>query len=285
MKTVLVTGAKGQVGQALQRNNDKTYVIHFLDKIACDITNTERVNAVLNRLKPDVVINTAAYTAVDNAEDDRESAFVVNAKGPEILAQACQQHNATLIHLSTDYVFAGDTGKPFTETDTTNPLGVYGESKLAGEQAVAQHCKQHLVIRLSGIFDLSGHNFVKTILRLAKTRDTLTVVDDQVTCPTPANAVATLLYQLLATIEENPAWGVYHFAAEPPVSWYGFAKTILAKAQSATQVIPIKTKDFPTKAKRPLYSVLNGEKIQTTFNITLPTWESELTCLINPETV
>jgi len=266
---ILITGANGQVAFELQQ---KFPVISF-SKEQLDISNQDQVMDIIASQKPDIVINAAAYTQVDKAENDVDKAFSVNRDGAKHLAIACEKHASALIHLSTDYVFDGQKNAPYLESDPVSPINVYGQSKWAGEEAIRHYHPNHLIIRVSGVFGTHGHNFVKTILRLTKEKKALRIVSDQILCPTPAKAIASMLEVLCQKIATHPAWGTYHYGGSPEASWFQLAKCI---AGNHVMIEPIFTKDYVTPAKRPLYSVLNCQKIKTIFDIQQPDWKEGL---------
>ena len=265
MKT-LITGANGQVAFELQRYAG-TRTIIALTKDQLDITDPEEL---IQSIRPDVVINTAAYTKVDDAEKNPEMAFAVNREGAKNLAIACEKIKCPLIHLSTDYVFDGQKNTPYLEEDPTLPLSIYGKSKWEGEEAVRHHCEKHIIIRMSAVFGVQGNNFVKTMLRLAKQKLKPRVVNDQITCPTPASDIAKMLWQMCEKITGVHEWGTYHFCATPAVSWYEFASHIIDAVES------IPTTGYPLPAARPKYSVLDCQKIKKIFNIQQPNWQKGL---------
>jgi len=275
---ILVAGRDGQVGQALVRTaNKRGLELVALSRQELDITNASDVELAIAQHNPDVVINAAAYTAVDKAEEDREQAHSINTLGPELLAKACDAVSIPFLHVSTDFVFDGEKESAYLETDTCNPLGVYGASKLAGEIAVSQLCLRHIILRTSWVFG-GEQNFVNTMRRLAKDRDQLNVVDDQRGGPTAATQIAEALL-IIAEKVVNPVfdnWGIYHFSGAPAVSWYEFACEILKDVPSVT-VTPIPTSQYPTPAKRPANSVLDCKKIETAFSIKQPSWKVALT--------
>ncbi|OEO25415.1 dTDP-4-dehydrorhamnose reductase [Pseudomonas sp. J237] len=281
---VLITGAQGQVGQELIRLAPADFSVIGLGSSELDISNPEQVVSQISELKPQLIINAAAYTAVDKAETDSERAYVVNAKGAENLAASAATHGIPLLHISTDYVFSGDASAPYKETDPTGPTGVYGASKLAGELAVAKQCAQHVIMRTSWVFGAHGNNFVKTMLRLAPTRDVLGVVADQHGCPTSASSIAKALWSLASHYRNNGSlnWGTYHFSNMPATTWHGFAEEIFNQAVAlkilakAPQVNPINTQDYPTPARRPVWSVMDCSLIEEKLNITQSDWRDEL---------
>lgn len=249
-----------------------------------DISNPDQVVSKVSEVQPQLIINAAAYTAVDKAESESERAYAVNAKGAENLAASAATLGIPLFHISTDYVFSGDAKAPYKETDATGPTGVYGASKLAGEVAVAEHCVQHIILRTSWVFGAHGNNFVKTMLRLAQTRDELGVVADQQGCPTSAASIAKALWAMASQYRENGSlnWGTYHFSNAPATTWHGFAEEIFRQTVErkmlgkAPKVNPIKTVDYPTPAQRPAWSVMDCSLIQEKLNIGQSDWRDEL---------
>jgi len=286
---VLVTGCNGQVGFLLKNILTDKVELLALTRQELDITNEKLVNKVLSDFKPCVVINAAAYTAVDKAESDEKLAFSINSDGPKYLAKATSKVNASLIHISTDYVFEGNKSEPYMETDAVNPHGIYGKSKLAGEVAVSKYCQKHIILRTAWVFGEHGNNFVKTMLRLGKERDALSIVSDQFGGPTYAGDIAKAIMKILHKIESDKEiqWGVYHFSGMPHVSWYEFSQAIFAKAKvkgvlkNTPVLTPIGTKEFPTPAKRPTNSKLNCQAIENEFGIMPSNWQVELNNIKN----
>ena len=281
----LVTGAQGQVGQALVDAAPEAVI--GLDRAALDITDVEAVQRAVAMYAPDVVINAAAYTAVDRAEEEPDHAFAVNRDGAAHLAMACADERIPLLHISTDYVFDGAKPEPYDETDEPNPLGVYGASKWAGEEAVRAHLEHYIILRTAWVFSAHGHNFVKTILRLARERETLRVVADQHGHPTSASAIAEALLTLAQSVIAEPGrWGTYHFAGQPPTTWHGFAEAIIEEAQAhmplAVRVVePIPTAAYPTPARRPQYAGLNTTRFSEAFGMAMPDWRSGLHAVVD----
>lgn len=283
---ILLTGANGQVGWEITRRAGN-HTILALDHAALDISNAAAVQAALTASAADLVINAAAYTAVDRAEQEPEQALTVNRNGPHHLATACAQRGIPLLHLSTDYVFDGRKAGLYTEEDASAPLGVYGRSKWAGEQAVRQTLATHLILRVSWVFGEHGNNFVKTLLRLAREREQLRVVADQQGCPTYAGAIAEVLLGLADRIATGQplAWGTYHYCGTPATTWHGFAETIVRLARAyeplrVREVVPITTADYPTPAARPVNSVLDCTRWQRTFGGALPPWQDGLAAML-----
>ncbi|UVE18792.1 dTDP-4-dehydrorhamnose reductase [Pseudomonas sp. LS44] len=277
---VLITGAHGQVGHELLRHAPADFEVHGLGSAELDIADAAQVQAAVEHLRPQLIINAAAYTAVDKAESEAERAYAVNRDGVTHLARAAAELGIPVLHISTDYVFAGDAEQPYRETDATAPSGVYGASKLAGEQALSELCPQHLILRTSWVFGAHGNNFVKTMLRLGRERDTLGVVADQRGGPTPAAAIADALWQLATRYREQGAlhWGIFHFSGTPACTWHAFAVEIFRQAaelgllEREPQVNAISSAAYPTPAKRPAWSVLDGERLRQAHGIGAPDW-------------
>jgi dTDP-4-dehydrorhamnose reductase len=279
MATILVSGGSGQLGRALQRQHSERHAIVALSSQELDICDVAAIDRQLDAHAPDVVINAAAYTAVDKAEDpaQRERAMAVNAQGPLNLVRACSARELRLVHVSTDYVFDGTASRPYREDDPIRPLGVYGESKALGEQAVLGGGGGGLVVRTSWLFEERGPSFVHTMLRLAKERAVLRVVSDQVGCPTWADDLARALVQL--GVAATPGGErVYHYCNDGVTSWHGFATAIIEEARRIAperivceRVEAIATSEYPTPAKRPAYSVLDTTKIREA-GIAVPSW-------------
>lgn len=283
---ILITGCHGQVGSSLTEqlaNHENTEVLAF-DREYLDITNQDAVNKAVTEFKPSIILNAAAHTAVDKAEEEVELSYAINRDGPKYLAEAAQSIGAAILHISTDYVFEGNKAGEYVETDTTNPQGVYGESKLAGEIAVAQACEKHVILRTAWVFGDNGNNFVKTMLRLGQTRDALSIVGDQFGGPTYAGDIASTLIQIAKRITEGceVEYGVYHYSGLPHVSWFDFADAIfdVAVQQKALERKPtltsIATDQYPTPAKRPSNSCLSNEKIMASFSIEASDWQAAL---------
>lgn len=276
---ILLTGAQGQLGRCLidevnARNHAGDSGVMALDACGSQDLDISDVDAVKRRVeisKPDFVINAAAYTAVDKAESEPEMAYQVNEQGPRNLAMLCSEQDIPLIHVSTDYVFDGQASVPYKETDKVAPQSVYGASKLAGERAVASECEKYVIVRTAWVFSEYGNNFVKTMLRLAGGRDSVSVVSDQLGCPTYARDIASALVDLCHT--KSPGWGLYHYVGRSIMSWSDFAQAIFVLAEQEgmldkrMDVSPITTDEYPTPATRPGYSVLDTGFIQKTFGV------------------
>lgn len=276
MKKILVTGANGQLGQSLQKLSQKEKAFQFLftDSETLDITNKEEVLNFFWQNEPDVCINAAAYTAVDLAETDTEKAFLVNADGTENLALACAEYNAQFIHVSTDYVFDGTNNLEYTEEDFTNPLGVYGASKLAGEELALEANPCTIILRTSWVYSEFGKNFVKTMLSLFATKEELNVVADQYGQSTNATDLAEAILTIVKTEKKTP--GIFNFSNEGKISWYDFAQKIAELSGSKIKINPIVTSQYPTPAKRPQNSTLDLSKIKSTYHINIKPWEESL---------
>lgn len=285
---VLITGARGQVGHELVRQAPQGAQLIALGSQELDICQAEQVMQAVAKYQPELLINAAAYTAVDQAETDSERAYAVNRDACLHLAQAAHHAKIPLLHLSTDYVFSGQATQPYTESDSCQPQSVYGASKLAGEQAIIQHCAQHIILRTSWVFGLEGNNFVKTMLRLAQTHTALSVVADQRGNPTSARSIAVALWRIAQRVhsQPNPPWGVYHCSGSPSCTWFEFATDVFAQAEQlgliATQptLTPITTADYPTAAQRPAYSVLDNQLLQDTFGLEPHDWRDELQAVL-----
>lgn len=281
MKRVLVTGANGQLGNALKVLAPDYPSCEFIyaDIDTLDLTDKEAVFSFVESHKVDYLLNCAAYTAVDKAEDDQALCALVNHTAVKNIGEAAAHFNVKVIHVSTDYVFDGTNYKPYEETDSTCPVSVYGKTKLAGEQALLEAAPGSVIIRTSWLYSEFGNNFVKTMLRLGQEREKLTVIFDQVGTPTYAGDLASAMLAIVEAEEIIP--GVYHFSNEGVCSWYDFTIRIHQLAGINCQVSPIETKDYPTKAARPHYSVLNKSKIKSTYQIVIPHWEESLRKVIS----
>lgn len=273
---VAVLGAGGQLGQALQHIAPDFPGIDFRFFTAqeIDITEQDSMLAIWDKLKPDYCINAAAYTAVDKAESEPEKAQKINVDGARNLAEICQKSQTILLHISTDFVFDGTQPTPYNESDLTHPISIYGQTKRDGEWAIAGAMQSYFIIRTSWVYSDFGHNFLKTMLRLATERSSLNVVDDQIGSPTHAIDLAKMLVTIVQT--QSQAYGIYHFCNQGSTSWYGFAKKIFEAYQIEIDLRPIPTEAYPTPAKRPANSVLNCEKIKSTFKVEIPRWEEAL---------
>ncbi|GAB1346055.1 dTDP-4-dehydrorhamnose reductase [Cloacibacterium normanense] len=276
MKKILVTGANGQLGQCLQKISSQFEEFEFIftDSETLDITNKEEVNDFFWQNAPDFCINAAAYTAVDLAETEVEKAFLVNADGTENLAEACAENNAQFIHVSTDYVFDGENNLAYTEEDFTNPLGVYGASKLAGDELALEVNPCSVILRTSWVYSEFGKNFVKTMLNLFATKDELNIVADQFGQPTNANDLAEAIMKIIKSEKITP--GIFNFSNLGRISWFDFAEKIAELSDAKIKLNAIETSQYPTPAKRPKNSVLDLDKISKTYAIQLKPWEESL---------
>ncbi|MCU1800317.1 dTDP-4-dehydrorhamnose reductase [Pectobacterium parvum] len=271
---ILLTGANGQLGRCFQQRLPAEWEILATDTAELDITEIEHIEQTVKQFKPDAIVNAAAYTAVDKAESEPELAAKINVTGPENLAIVASKQGIRLVHVSTDYVFDGNAAEPYSEDSATNPLSVYGKTKLAGEQAVAKASSEAIIVRTAWVFSEYGNNFVKTMLRLGKERDALSVVNDQRGCPTYAGDLAQAIISLL---EKNAEGGIYHYCGDKEVSWYEFAEEIFKVAEQKNiiskqpELTPIATDQYPTPAHRPAYSTLSCKKIKR-LGIALSRW-------------
>ncbi|PKO54374.1 MAG: dTDP-4-dehydrorhamnose reductase [Betaproteobacteria bacterium HGW-Betaproteobacteria-2] len=285
--TILLFGCNGQVGSELQKSLQPLGKVVALDMTSSefcgDFTKPEAIAETIRRVKPDVIVNAAAYTAVDKAESEPELAFLINAQTPDILAQEAEKIGAWLIHYSTDYVFDGSGVQPWKETDTPNPLNVYGTSKLQGERNIAAKCSKHIILRTSWVFAAQGANFAKTMLRLAQERDALSVVDDQIGAPTGAKLLAELTANIIPKVMHDASLaGLYHAVAAGETSWYDYARFVIDCARKQgieirvkdENILPVGSDQFPAPAKRPANSRLDTSKLQQAFDIKLPDWQS-----------
>ncbi|MGE6218474.1 dTDP-4-dehydrorhamnose reductase [Nubsella zeaxanthinifaciens] len=276
MEKVLVIGAGGQLGQCIKKIVALRSIenVVFPEEKTANILNVADLAALFEEQKPNYVINCAAYTAVDKAEDEADIAKAVNETGAKNLAQLCQQYQATLIHISTDFVFEGNEIKLLKEDDIAEPISVYGVTKLDGELAITAALQQHIIIRTSWLYSEFANNFVKTMLKLGAERDELSIIADQVGTPTYAVDLANAIFDII----ENPTkvYGVYHFSNEGVTSWYDFAQAIFKLSGTNVKVHPIPTSAYPTKAKRPHFSVMDKTKIKATYHINVPYWTDSL---------
>ena len=277
---VIVSGKNGQLGNELQDASalSTQFEYYFFGKDELDISDKSSLEKIFAEHKPAYFINTAAYTAVDKAETEQEVAYLINAEAVSSIAKMCSRHNTMLIHLSTDYVFDGNSKQPYKENDLTDPINYYGYSKWMGEQLALENNPQTIIIRTSWVYSVYGQNFVKTMLRLMKERSTLNVVNDQFGSPTYAKDLAEAILQIIIKVHsvKNFHFGIYHFSNDGIISWYDFATAIRDIKELNCSVKPITTAQYPTPAKRPFYSVLNKEKIQFAFDIVLKNWRQSL---------
>ena len=275
---VLVTGANGQLGQSIQFIAEKYPNIKFVytDFQEMDITNIESCQTIFSQYKPQFCINTAAYTAVDKAESESEKAYLINAVGPENLAKVCKVYNTILLHISTDFIFDGTSTKPYLESDIPNPQSVYGQTKLHGELAIQKIWEKHFIVRTSWVYSQFANNFMKTMLRLASERDSLSVVNDQIGTPTNAVDLAEVLIKIIQSSNHPLSFGIYNFSNEGVCSWYDFADEIFKQKRIRIDLKSIPSSSFPTPARRPSFSVLDKTKIKHTFKIEIKTWQTSL---------
>lgn len=308
MKRILLAGITGQVGQELQRTLSPLGEVIGVDRTSMDLTSADSIRALLRKAHPDAIVNAAAYTAVDKAETEREQAFAINAKAPQVMAEVARDIGAILLHTSTDYVFDGTQSTPYTEQDSTNPLSVYGQSKLAGEEEIRNICDRHIILRTAWVYGTYGKaNFVKTMLRLMREREEVSVVSDQVGSPTWARDIAEAMAMLLSPWLQLPnnaeglpprpevnserqqaetpvvvPPGTYHFTSSGVASWYDFAVAIFEEGKqlgfplNVQRIVPITTPEYPTPAKRPAYSVLSHQKISPVLGAPPPYWRQGL---------
>ena len=288
MKKILLTGVNGQVGHALQQKL-ADHEVFALNRDQLDLTDTAAIRRVVQKIQPDFIINPAAYTAVDKAESEPDLAFAINAVAPQVLAEEAAKLNAALIHFSTDYVYDGKKAGAYIETDTVNPISVYGKSKLAGEEAIRLVSLPHLILRTSWVYGAHGKNFLKTIIRLANERESLRIVSDQYGAPTSNESIADAVASLLKEwqIHNIAQTGIYHFTNQGKTSWHGFSSAIVDEYRQlaidknwtplkAVEIVPITAAEYPTPAARPVNSYLDNSKLNQVFGITLPTWQQGL---------
>lgn len=279
---ILITGSKGQLAQALQTSLAGEGTVLALGHNAMNLADPEQIRQQIGLLRPDLIVNAAAYTAVDLAQEQAELAYAVNATGPRVLAEEAARLGVPLIHYSTDYVFDGRKPQPYSEDDVPHPLSVYGASKLAGEQAIAAVGGEHLILRTSWVYSLQGRNFLLTMHRLLQQRDSLTVVSDEIGAPTWAGTIARATAQLINARRNGhgPFNGLYNLTASGETSWYGFARSIASHLRQqdrlCAEIEPIASKNYPTAAERPLNSRLDCSRLQRHWDIRLPHWEDAL---------
>jgi dTDP-4-dehydrorhamnose reductase len=299
--TILLTGKNGQVGEELLRVLPRLAIVTALGRQELDLSRSEDIRQIIRDVRPNLIVNAAAYTAVDQAEEDESAARAINAHAPAVLAEEAKRIGATLVHYSTDYVFDGSKKSPYEENDATNPLNVYGRTKLEGEQAIRNAGVPHLIFRTSWVYATRGKNFLLTILRLATQREELRIVQDQTGAPTSGREIAAATTAILAQLlQENSGssfqgrTGTYHMTASGETTWYDFAGAVLKKSSDTPQtaswfavatngrplitrrVVPITTEEFPTPARRPLYSVLSNSLLAKTFGVALPNWREQM---------
>lgn len=291
-ETILLIGAHGQVGMALSRAYDAITTnapmclpkVVKLSREGLDLSNVDAIRQVVQSVKPNIIINAAAYTAVDQAQTERESAFAINATATKVIAEEAKKCQAKLIHYSTDYVYDGTKSGVYHESDTTNPLSVYGQSKLAGEDAIREVGGAHLIFRTSWVYGEDGHNFMKTILRLSQSRETLNIVADQFGAPTSAKSIAQATLDVIAHWQQQS--GTYHLVSDGETSWHGFAQDIVTQYLACNKtpfllltpenILPISTEEYPLPAPRPRNSRLNTDKLKQDFGVILDSWQMGL---------
>ncbi len=288
MKKILVLGSTGQIGAALKKDLTKWCEATFLNRNDLDFADIESLSARLKDFKPDFIINCAAYTNVDQAEEFQENAFQVNSFAVEKLSKFANSIGAVLVHFSTDYVFDGKKNTPYTETETPNPLSIYGKSKLEGEQFVEKNCSKFLILRTSGVISKNNDNFVSKIKKLSKTKKELSVINDQITAVNYASYISEATSRILKKIEDNTEnenrWGTYHMSGGESGSWFDFAKyaqkinalSCPNSSFSQIKILPVSSIEFSQKAKRPNYSFLTSDKLKNDFGISLPNWEKSI---------
>ena len=279
----MITGANGQLGNCLRdlaADYQDKYLFYYTDVAELDITNAAAIDQYVVDHRIDIILNAAAYTAVDKAEDDEENAYRINCEAVRNLAMAAKKHDLFLVHISTDYVFSGESSTPYVETDSPAPKSVYGATKLAGEQAILESGCRAVIIRTSWLYSEYGHNFVKTMLRLGNERDVVKVVNDQVGGPTYAGDLARVVMRML---DHQPETGteIYHFANEGVCSWFDLAKTVMEMGGLGCRVEPISTSEYPAKTRRPASSSFNLRKIKSTLGVDIPYWKDSLALIIS----
>ena len=280
MGNIVVFGASGQLGHCLKKVAEEKGVadIHFLPEDEANILNVEAIKTVFEKYKPTYAINCAAYTAVDKAEDDVDLARSINKTGAENLAVACKEAGSVLVHVSTDFVFKGDNPNPRVEDDIAEPISIYGLTKLEGEQDITRILDEHFILRTSWLYSEFGNNFVKTMLKLGAERDMLKIIADQVGTPTYGVDLAACILDIITSGKTN--YGLYHYSNEGVTSWYDFAKGIFDLSATDVKVLPIRTSEYPTRATRPAYSVMDKSKIKQAFDIEIPYWRDSLAICI-----
>lgn len=281
MNNVLVFGASGQLGHCLKLIVEKENIpgVLFPPEDQADILDTVKLAKLFDEYKPAYAINCAAYTAVDRAEDDVELARKINSVGAANLARCCEQHGTIFLHVSTDFVFAGNEPKLLVETDKAEPINIYGVTKLEGEQEITSITDKHYIIRTSWLYSEFGNNFVKTMLKLGKERNELKVITDQVGTPTYGVDLAAAILNIISS--GKTAYGIYHYSNEGVASWYDFAKAIFDLSATTINLLPVNTSEYITKARRPAYSVMDKSKIKREFSLAIPYWRDSLAICIN----
>ena len=274
MSKAIIFGASGQLGNCIKSiTGADSETFYFPGEAEANILDVEALDKIFEAQKPDYVINCAAYTAVDKAEDDSELSEKVNVTGVKNLADQCAKYGTVLIHVSTDFVFKGDVARPLTESDPTHPISVYGQTKLDGEKAAAQ-IEKHVIVRTGWLYSEHGNNFVKTMLKLGADRDELRIIADQVGTPTYAIDLAGFILHIIE--QQSTAYGIYHYSNEGVTSWFDFARAVFDVSETRVKAIPIRTDQYPTRATRPSYSVMDKSKAKETFGIEIPYWRDSL---------
>jgi dTDP-4-dehydrorhamnose reductase len=286
MMRILVTGANGQLGQSLIKTGENHPGFHLIcsDLPALDITDPDNVSGFLARHMPDCIVNCAAYTAVDQAETDFNKAMLINGTGPGILAATAINRNIPLIHVSTDFVFSGNQNAPYRESDTPGPLSAYGKTKLAGEEAIFRSGGRSVIIRTSWLYSEYGHNFVRTMLKLGKEKTEINVVMDQLGSPTYAGDLASGIFKVLENLRSDPGWPsgpeIFHYSNRGVASWFDLASEVMRQSGLPCKVNPIPSADYPQKATRPPYSVMDCSRFEETFTVDIPPWRGSLAVCI-----
>jgi dTDP-4-dehydrorhamnose reductase len=280
MNNIVVFGASGQLGNCLKKVAEEKGIdeIYFPHESEANILDKDAIRAIFEKYKPAYAINCAAYTAVDKAEDELDLARKINKTGAENLAEACKAYQTIFVHISTDFVFKGDTPNPLVEDDITDPISVYGLTKLEGEQDIIRITNEYFILRTSWLYSEFGNNFVKTMLKLGAERDMLKIIADQAGTPTYGIDLAGCVLDIITS--SSKAYGIYHYSNEGVTSWYDFAKGIFDLSGTKVKVLPIRTAEYPTKATRPAYSVMDKTKIKTTFGMEIPYWRDSLAVCI-----
>ena len=285
---ILLLGKNGQVGSALEGVLSQHGKVYAYDRAACNLSESSQIEAVIETAKPDIIVNAAAYTAVDQAENDEYACNLINASAPSALAKAAARHDALLVHYSTDYVFDGQQNSAYVETDAPNPVNAYGRSKLEGDRSIMMANGKHIILRVGWVYSETGKNFAKTILRLASERDRLTIVNDQFGAPTSASLIAKTTAAIVRRYLDNRGggfpYGLYHLAAAGRASWHDFALALVNEARrndhplsaEPQNIIAIPAEQYPTPARRPQSSVLNTTKLRETFGLPLPNWQADI---------
>ena len=292
MKKILVLGSSGQLGEALKKYLIQWSEVKFLNRNEVDFENVKSSEKIIKNFKPNFIVNAVAYTNVDNAENSQEKAFLINAHAVGQLSELANSYDAAFIHYSTDYVFDGKKNVPYTETDTPNPLSIYGKSKLEGELLIKKNCSKFLIIRTSGVISKNNDNFLSKIKTFSESKKNLSIIDDQITSLNYSEFISKgtskMLEKLENNLEKEKRWGTYHMSGKKPGSWFDFACYAQKKIQifdptsalASSMISPIKSKDFNQKARRPHYSFLSSNKLEKEFDIKLPNWEKSISQVI-----